>query len=131
LRGHEAKRLPGEGFPPQPTDDRIPEAQSCSSESLPSGDGSPQPSSKENKPVPTNPNSRYVVRDGDRWAVRAGGAQRASSTHDTQAEAIDRAREIVTNLGGGEVTIQGRDGRFRDSDTVGGAPDPNPPRDTK
>jgi hypothetical protein len=81
--------------------------------------------------MPTNPNNRYVVRNGDSWAVRKGGAQRASSTHETQAAAISKAREIVTNLGGGEVTIQGRDGRFRDSDTVGSGSDPNPPKDRR
>lgn len=74
-------------------------------------------------------NNRYVVRDGNRWAVRAAGSARVSSRHDTQTEAIDRAREIVGNLGGGEVTIQGRNGRFRDSDTVPFGNDPNPPRD--
>ena len=39
---------------------------------------------------------------------------------------------LVANLGGGEVRIQGRDGKWRDSDTVATpAPDPNPPRDKK
>lgn len=50
---------------------------------------------------------------------------------DTQAEAIGRARDIVTNAGGGEAVIHGRDGQIRDSDTVGGGNDPFPPRDTK
>jgi hypothetical protein len=39
--------------------------------------------------------------------------------------------EIVGNLGGGEVPIQGRDGRWRDSDTVPTGSDPHPPADTK
>lgn len=78
-----------------------------------------------------DPNNRYVVRDGDRWAVRKAGAGRASSKHDTQAEAIDRARDIVRNAGGGELRIQGRDGRFRDSDTVPPGNDPFPPRDRR
>lgn len=47
------------------------------------------------------------------------------------AEAINRAREIVTNLGGGEVVIHRPDGTIRDSDTVGGGNDPNPPTDRK
>jgi len=38
---------------------------------------------------------------------------------------------VVTNAGGGEVRIHGRDGQIRDSDTVGDGNDPNPPRDTK
>ena len=74
---------------------------------------------------------RYVVKDEDGWAVKAGGAERASSIHATQAEAIGRAKEIVGNLGGGEVRIQGRDGQWRDSDTVAPGNDPHPPKDTK
>jgi hypothetical protein len=58
-------------------------------------------------------------------------ADRASSHHETQADAIDRAREIVDNSGGGEVVIHGRDGRIRDSDTIAPGNDPNPPRDTR
>jgi hypothetical protein len=65
------------------------------------------------------------------WDVTKPGASRASAHTDTQAEAIGRARDIVTNAGGGEVVIHGRDGRVRDSDTVGGGNDPLPPRDTK
>jgi hypothetical protein len=56
---------------------------------------------------------------------------RASAHLDTQLAAQDRAREIIGNLGGGEVVIHGRDGRIRDSDTVAPGNDPNPPRDTK
>lgn len=74
---------------------------------------------------------RYVVRDDDGWAVKAGGAEHASSKHRTQAEAIAKARDIVSNLGGGEVRIQGRDGKFRDSDTVPKGNAPYPPKDTK
>jgi hypothetical protein len=75
---------------------------------------------------------RDVVPDGDGgWKVEAPNAQRASSRHDTQGEAIDRAREIVRNAGGGEVRIHGRDGQIRDSDTVPPGNDPNPPRDRR
>jgi hypothetical protein len=77
-------------------------------------------------------NNRHVVPDPDGgWNVQKPGASRASSHHDTQADAIDRARQIVGNQGGGEVTIHGRDGRIRDSDTVLPGNDPFPPRDTK
>lgn len=65
------------------------------------------------------------------WDVKAPGAQRSGSHHDTQAEAIDRAREIVHNAGGGEVITHGRDGRIRDSDTIAPGNDPFAPRDTK
>ncbi|MGN6285528.1 MAG: DUF2188 domain-containing protein [Afipia sp.] len=76
-------------------------------------------------------NNRYVTKHPEGWAVKAGGADRASSVHRTQGEAEARAKEIVGGLGGGEVRIQGRDGRWRDSDTVAPGNDPSPPRDKK
>lgn len=80
----------------------------------------------------SNSNNRHVVpspKGG--WDVKAPGASRASARCDTQAAAEQRAKEIVGNLGGGEVRIHGRDGRIRDSDTVAPGNDPNPPRDTR
>jgi hypothetical protein len=56
---------------------------------------------------------------------------RVSAHEKTQADAERRAKEIVANMGGGEVRIQGRDRKFRDSDTVRPAKDPFPPKDTK
>ncbi len=77
-------------------------------------------------------NERHVVPNPDGgWDVRTPGAQRSSGHTDTQAEAIDRARQIVSNTGGGEVVIHGQDGRIRDSDTIAPGNDPNPPRDTR
>lgn len=80
----------------------------------------------------TGPNDRDVVPNPDGgWDVKAPGADRASAHRDTQAEAINRAREIVRNAGGGEVRIHDKQGRIRDSDTVPPGNDPNPPRDSK
>lgn len=77
-------------------------------------------------------NERHVTPNADGgWDVVAPGAQRASTHHDTQAQAIDRAREIVHNTGGGEVVIHGRDGSIRDSHTIAPGNDPNPLRDRK
>lgn len=76
-------------------------------------------------------NDRYVVNHPDGWAVKGPGAERASGVYDTQAEAEAAAKEIVGNLGGGEVRIQGRNGKWRDSDTVAPGNDPNPPKDKK
>lgn len=73
--------------------------------------------------------SRHVVRDGDKWAVKKPGAHRASSLHDTQREADRRAAEILSNQGGGERITHGRDGKIRSKDTIAPAKDPNPPRD--
>lgn len=68
---------------------------------------------------------------GGGWQVKAPQSDRASSRHETQSDAIDRAREILGNLGGGELTIQGRGGKIRDSDTVPHGNDPDPPKDRR
>ncbi|MGJ9424178.1 DUF2188 domain-containing protein [Aeromicrobium sp. CF3.5] len=79
-----------------------------------------------------NRNERHVVPDpAGGWKVVAPGSDRASAHRDTQSDAIDRAREIVHNVGGGEIVIHGRDGAICDSDTVAPGNDPNPPRDKK
>jgi len=72
-------------------------------------------------------NQHVVPRDGG-WAVRGAGATRDTSHHDTQAQAVDRARQIARNQCT-EVVIHRPDGRIRDRDSYG--PDPNPPRDIK
>ena len=68
-----------------------------------------------------------VPHDGD-WAVRGEGNGKVTSTHDTQADVIDRAREIARNQHS-EVVIHRPDGTIRDKDSYGR--DPNPPRDKK
>lgn len=80
----------------------------------------------------SNSNNRHVVpgKDGG-WDIKAPGAERSSSHHDTQAEAERRAKEIVGNLGGGEVRIHRPNGQIRDSDTVAPGNDPRSSRDTK
>jgi Uncharacterized protein conserved in bacteria (DUF2188) len=81
----------------------------------------------------TKPNNRHVVPNSDRggWDVKAPGADRSSKHHDTQADAIDTARRIVHNHGGGEVVIHRQNGQIRDSDTVAPGNDPFPPADKK
>lgn len=77
-------------------------------------------------------NDRHVVPNpGGGWDVKAPGANRASSNHDTQAQAEQAAKDIVRNHGGGEVRIHRPNGQIRDSDTVAPANDPNPPRDKR
>ena len=77
-------------------------------------------------------NNRHVVPNAKGgWDVKAPGSERASAHATTQAQAERRAKEIVSNLGGGEVRVHGKDGRIRDSDTVAPGRDPNPPRDTR
>lgn len=71
-----------------------------------------------------NPNIHTVQRDGE-WVNVREGADRASSAHETQQQAIDRAREIATNSGV-EHLIHGRDGRIRERNSYGN--DPHPPK---
>jgi hypothetical protein len=74
-------------------------------------------------------NRRIVGPHPDGWQIKAADAERASTVTRTKAEAVDRAREILRNSGGGELTIQDRDGRIVDSDTVPPGSDPHPPKD--
>jgi uncharacterized protein YdaT len=55
-------------------------------------------------------NEVFVKIHDQGWAVSKPGAERASGVFDTQAEAIERARELA---GKGTVHVQGRHGRFR------------------
>lgn len=70
----------------------------------------------------------YRRKNGD-WANKRNDASRPSSVHPTQGEAEDAAREMLKNQGGGELTTQGRDRKFRSKDTIPPGNDPNPPRD--
>jgi hypothetical protein len=70
----------------------------------------------------------HVVKNGDQWAVKREGAQRASSTHQTQQDAIDSGRELAKKSQG-ELRIHRPNGQIRDSDSYGN--DPNPPKDKK
>lgn len=76
-------------------------------------------------------NDRYVVKHGEQWAVKKAGVKKPESVHNTQGAAEKNAKSTVRDAGGGEVRIQGRDGKWRDSDTVAPACDPFPPRDKK
>lgn len=68
-------------------------------------------------------------RPDGKWGNKRNDASRDGSVHDTQREADQAARDMLGRQGGGEVTTQGRDGRFRSKDTVKPGNDPNPPRD--
>lgn len=69
---------------------------------------------------------QHVVKRDNGWAVRGAGNERDTSRHETQAQAIDAAREIARNQHS-EVVIHGRDGLIRDKDSYG--KDPCPPKD--
>lgn len=72
----------------------------------------------------SKPNVHVVPRDGQ-WAVVREGAERDSSHHDTQAAAIDAARQTAQRERV-ELFIHRPDGRIRERDTHGH--DPFPPK---
>ena len=69
--------------------------------------------------------NQHVVPHTGGWAVKPEGGERPSSVHDTQREAIDRARGVARNQGS-ELFIHGRNGRIRERDSHGS--DPFPPK---
>ncbi|MCB2218067.1 MAG: DUF2188 domain-containing protein [Desulfobulbaceae bacterium] len=73
---------------------------------------------------------RTVSRRSDgQWANKKHGASKASSLHQTQQEAIDAAKQMLSNQGGGELNVHGRDGKIRSKDTIPPGNDPHPPID--
>ena len=66
-----------------------------------------------------------------KWMNRRNDAGKASSVHDTQQNAINSARTMLGNQGGGELTVMGRNGRIRSKDTIPPGNDPCPPKDTE
>lgn len=52
------------------------------------------------------------------WVNKRAGTNKASSLHNTQAEAIDTARRMLKHSGGGELIVRGLDGKIRMKETV-------------
>jgi len=73
-------------------------------------------------------NIHVTHRQDSRWAVVGEGDDRASGLYDTQAEAIERGRELARN-NQAELVIHDRDNKIRDKDSYGH--DPIPPKDDK
>ncbi len=72
------------------------------------------------------PDTHHVVPDPKGgWNVKRGGAERATSHHETKREAIDEGR-AVSRTQETELRIHNRDGKISSSDSHGG--DPNPPK---
>jgi Uncharacterized protein conserved in bacteria (DUF2188) len=69
--------------------------------------------------------NQYVVRNGNGWGVRGEGNSRLTASFATQAQAIDRGRDIARNQGA-ELRIQGSNGQFREAWSYGH--DPYPPK---
>ena len=69
--------------------------------------------------------NQHVTKRGDDWIVKGQGNERATSIHDTQAQAIDAARQIASNQQS-ELVIHRPNGQIRDKDSHG--KDPHPPK---
>lgn len=69
--------------------------------------------------------NQHVVPHDRGWAVRGAGASRATAVHQTQAGAIEQARDIARNQSS-ELLIHGRNGQIRARDSHGN--DPYPPK---
>lgn len=62
---------------------------------------------------------RIVYREDDgSWVNKAQDPDRSSSTHDTLLKAMDAARKMLRNEGGGQLTIKGEDGSIKDTSMV-------------
>lgn len=65
----------------------------------------------------------HVVKTSDdTWANKKPNAERASSVHKTQKEAIDAAINQAKNQGETEVFIHGTNGKIREKNTYGKDP---------
>lgn len=67
----------------------------------------------------------WVTRDDEGWAVRREGAERASSRHQTQRDAIAAGRKTAKRENV-ELIWQGRDRQIQGRNSYGN--DPHPPK---
>ena len=65
--------------------------------------------------------------EGGAWRVKRSGANRATSVHSTQSEAVVKARELARKDVSGAVIVHGVDGTIRSSSIY--SKDPYPPRE--
>jgi len=68
----------------------------------------------------TSESDRYVVpnKKSGGWDIFKEGHRRATGHAKTKADAVEQAREILRQAGGGELRVLNRTGKFIDSDTV-------------
>jgi uncharacterized protein YdaU (DUF1376 family) len=77
----------------------------------------------------SKPQDRTISQRQDgTWENKRNDSDRASSVHNTQADAQQAAREMLRNQGGGEMTTKGVNGQIRAKDTIQPG---NDPRKTK
>lgn len=78
------------------------------------------------EPVMANKKNIHTVPTEDGWANRREGGKRASSTHDTKAEAQAAAGRAAAKKDGVEHLIHKKDGTIGDRNSYGN--DPHPPK---
>jgi hypothetical protein len=69
----------------------------------------------------TKGKNQFVVKYQDSWAVKGANNDKATRVVNTQKEAIDIGKQIARNQES-ELTIQGRDGKFREKNSYGHDP---------
>tara|TARA_R110002124_G_scaffold287144_1_gene470717 strand:- start:1054 stop:1281 length:228 start_codon:yes stop_codon:yes gene_type:complete len=67
----------------------------------------------------------WTTKHADGWAVKREGASRASSVHETQADAWKETRRLARGSEG-EAFLQAQNGQIRTRNTYG--KDPYPPK---
>ncbi|NDY41590.1 DUF2188 domain-containing protein [Dissulfurirhabdus thermomarina] len=75
--------------------------------------------------TPKRKSCHVTPRTDGGWNVKEENASRASSSHDTKAEAIARAKESAKKQALGQVIIHKQDGTIQTEHTYG--KDPYPP----
>lgn len=70
-------------------------------------------------------NNYWTTKHSDGWAVKREGASRASSVHETQADAWKETKRLARGSEG-EALLQGQNGQIRTRNTYG--KDPYPPK---
>jgi hypothetical protein len=64
---------------------------------------------------------RIVYREDDgTWMNKAQDPDKTSSSHESLVKAMDAARRMLRNEGGGQLTIKGADGLIKDISKVPG-----------
>jgi hypothetical protein len=76
------------------------------------------PSIKKSSTTENGPARVHVLPKEGGWQVRREGADRLAGAYRTQAEATEAAKSTLRRSGG-ELMVQGRDGRIRGSLTLG------------
>lgn len=70
----------------------------------------------------------FIGPKNGKWQAKQPGAERASGVFNTQRQAEQQAKAWSRSAGGGEITIQGRNGQIRARDTMPPKKDNFPPR---